>query len=478
MNIPPNDFRWYAAFHDEGDHPHVHMMTWSAKPRQAYLSKDGIRQIKSELNNDIFKQELLHLYEQKSTSRDELVREARKAMLELVQVMKEGICDHPEAEQLMLELALQLETVKGKRSYGYLPTSQKNLVDRIVDEMKRLPSVRDCYDQWMVLQGKVDGYYHDKPRKRKRLSQEKAFRQIKNAVIKEAENIRQCNLFFEDKGVEQAAEPEEFRNASYGYESLRDTIRDESLTLVERSEAVDEMNELAQSGDKYAQYLMGKLWRDGPLLTPDWVNARYWFQKSAEQGHTYAQYALGKLQLSDDPEVHDVEDGIRWLKRSAERGNHFAAYRLGKEYYRGKNIGRSLTTAAKWFERGAQAGNQYAQYMLGKLYLMGQGVEYDKELGAYWLNRAAEQGNVYAEALLQHQDSGRPPHVFLGVTRLLHHMSRIFQERSLPRSGTGLQVDSKIRQRIKEKKIAMGHKPDDHEDPELTQSGMGGMTGY
>ena len=478
MNIPPNDFRWYAAFHDEGDHPHVHMMAWSAKPGQAYLSRDGIRQIKSELTNDIFKQELLHLYEQKSDSRDELVQEARKAMLELVQVMKEGICDHPEVECLMLELAMQLETVKGKKSYGYLPKPQKKLVDRIVGEMERLPSVRDCYDQWLILQSKVDGYYHGKERKRVPLSQQKEFRQIKNAVIKEAENIRQCNLFFEDKGVEQESEPEEFRNASYDYENLRDAIRDEGLTLEERGDAVDEMNELAKSGDKYAQYLMGKLWRDGPLLTPDWVNARYWFQKSAEQGHTYAQYALGKLLLSDDVEVHDVEDGIRWLKRAAENGNQFAAYQLGKEYYSGKNVQKNFTTAAKWFERGAQAGNQYAQYMLGKLYLMGQGVEYDKELGADWLSKSAAQGNVYAEALLQRQDSGRPPHVFLSVTRLLHHMSRIFQERSLPQSGTGLQVDSKLRQKIKEKKIAMGHKADDHEDPELTQSGMGGMTGY
>ena len=310
------------------------------------------------------------------------------------------------------------------------------------------------------------------------MSQEKAFRQIKNAVIKEAENIRQCNLFFEDKGVEQESEPEEFRNASYDYESLRDAIRDESLTLEERGDAVDEMNELAKSGDKYAQYLMGKLWRDGPLLTPDWVNARYWFQKSSEQGHTYAQYALGKLLLSDDPEVCNPEQGMRWLEAAAQKENHFAAYRLGKEYYRGKNVQKSFTTAAKWFERGAQAGNQYAQYMLGKLYLMGQGVEYSKDLGAYWLNRASEQGNIYAEALLQHQDSGKPPHVFLAVTRLLHHMSRIFQERSLPQSRTGLQVDSKLRQKIREKKIAMGHKSDDHEDPELTQGGMGGMIGY
>lgn len=91
MNIPPQDFRWYAAFHDEGDHPHCHMMAWSAKPGQAYLSQEGIRQIKSELTNDIFKQELLHLYEQKTVSRDELVREARQAMRELVRQMQSSI---------------------------------------------------------------------------------------------------------------------------------------------------------------------------------------------------------------------------------------------------------------------------------------------------------------------------------------------------------------------------------------------------
>ena len=212
------------------------------------------------------------------------------------------------------------------------------------------------------------------------------------------------------------------------------------MTLEERGDAVDEMNQLVKNGDKHAQYLMGKLWRDGPLLTPGWVNARYWFQKSAEQGHTYAQYALGKLLLSDDPEAHDVEDGIRWLRRAAE------------------------------------SGNQYAQYMLGKLYLMGQGVEYDKKLGMYWLSQSAAQGNVYAKALLQRQDSGRPPHVFLAVTRLFHHMSRIFQERFLPQSGTGPQVDSKLRQRIKENKIAMGHRPDNHEEGQ-NQGGMvmGGM---
>lgn len=149
MKIPPGDFRWYAAFHDEGDHPHVHMMAWSAKPGQAYLSRDGIRQIKSKLMGDIFKQEMPQVYEQKSQSRDELVREVRQAMLELTQKMKQDICDHPEAEQLITELAQELETANGKKVYGYLPKPFKKVVDEIVDQMERLPVVSDCYDRWL-----------------------------------------------------------------------------------------------------------------------------------------------------------------------------------------------------------------------------------------------------------------------------------------------------------------------------------------
>ena len=118
MNIPPSDFRWYAAFHDEGGHPHIHMMAWSVKPGQAYLSKDGIRKIKSTLTNDIFKQELLHVYEQKSSSGDDLVRRAREEMKTLTQEMRTSLGIHPEVESLMITLVNKLETVKGKKTYG------------------------------------------------------------------------------------------------------------------------------------------------------------------------------------------------------------------------------------------------------------------------------------------------------------------------------------------------------------------------
>ena len=349
MKIPPGDFRWYAAFHDEGEHPHIHMMAWSAKTGQAYLSKEGIRQIKSKLTNDIFRNEMLHLYEQKSESRDELVRESRRAMLELVHAMQDGVCDHPDAEQLMLELAVQLETVKGKKSYGYLPERLKNLVDEIVDEMERLPAVSKCYDHWLMLQGKVDSYYHDKPREHIPLSRQKEFRQIKNAVIQEAERLRLGEITFEEKDMGQYDEPEEYCNASYDYWTLRNVIRDESLTMEERGEAVSEMDKLAESGDMYAQYLMGKLWRDGPLLIPDSVEARYWFEQAADQGHLVAQYSLAKLYLSDDLEVRDTRKGMNWLYTAAVNDSSYAMYRLAKELLKGDLIKRNSDAAVEWF---------------------------------------------------------------------------------------------------------------------------------
>ena len=167
MNIPPNHFRWYAAFHDEVKHPHVHMMAWSAVPGEAYLTREGIRKIKSTLTNQIFRQEMLHTYEQKSQSQDEVVREARQTIRKLPQEMARTICTRPEIEQKMAQLAEQLETVKGKKSYGYLSKPVKKTVDEGVDKLEELQVVRACYDQWCRLQGEVESCYHDKPREKK-----------------------------------------------------------------------------------------------------------------------------------------------------------------------------------------------------------------------------------------------------------------------------------------------------------------------
>ena len=466
MKIPPEDFRWYAAFHDEGNHPHVHMMAWSAKPNQAYLSKDGIRQIKSTLTNQIFRQELLHVYEQKSKSRDELVVEARKAMLELAKAMREMSCIHPEAERLMQELALQLETVKGKKSYGYLPKKQKALVDEIVDQMEQLPTVDACYQTWWELQCQVEDYYSEgKKRLRPPLSQQKEFRQIKNAVIKEAEHLRMNRFSFEDEEMQDDGEQISTYDMSYACQDLQSVANDESFPLEERDKAAEQLEQLAEDGDAYAQYIIGTAYRDGGLLIPDTAKAQKFLERAAEQDLDVAQYALGKLYLSDDADVHDSAKGIYWLKRSADNGNDFAAYRLGKEYLSGVHVAKDAETAAFYLNQAANNGNAYAQYLLGKLTLMGEGIPKDMDAAYEWFAAARNNGHTYAEFFLKRMERGEqePPSVLLSATRLLYHMGNIFRDNAPVPAATGVQIDRKRLAQLRQKRIALGHKPDDHE---------------
>ena len=466
MKIPPEDFRWYAAFHDEGNHPHVHMMAWSVKPNQAYLSKDGIRQIKSTLTNQIFRQELLHVYEQKSKLRDELVVEARKAMLELAKAMREMTCIHPEAEQMIWDLSRQLGQVGGKKTYGYLPKPMKKLVDEIVDQMARLPTVDACYQMWWELQCQVEDYYSEgKKRLRPPLSQQKVFRQIKNAVIKEAEHIRMNRISFEDEEMQDNGEQISTYAMSYECQDLQGVANDKSFPLGERDEAAEQLEQLADAGDAHAQYIFGTAYRDGGLLIPDTVKAQKLLERAAEQDLDIAQYALGKLYLSDDADVHDSAKGIYLLKRSANNGNDFAAYRLGKEYLSGKNVSKDTSTAAEYPRQAADNGSAYAQYLLGKLYLMGDDVPKDADAAYQWFTKAYYGGHTYAGMFMNHIDRGeqRPPSVMLAATRLLYHMGNIFRDNAPAPAANGVQIDRKRLAQLRQKRVALGHKPDDHE---------------
>ena len=467
MKIPPENFRWYTAFHDEGHHPHVHMMAWSAKPNQAYLSKDGIRQIKSTLTNQIFRQELLHVYEQKSKSRDELVAEAQKAMLELAKAMQEMTCIHPEAEQMIWDLSQQLGQVGGRKTYGYLPKPMKKLVDEIVDQMARLPTVDACYQTWWELQCQVEDYYsEDKKRLRLPLSQQKEFRQIKNAVIKEAEHIRMNRFSFEDEEMQDDGEQISAYDMSYECQDLQSIANDDRFPLDERDEAAEQLEQLAGDGDTYAQYIIGTAYRDGGLLIPDMVKAQKLLERAAEQDLDAAQYALGKLYLSDDADVHDPAKGIYWLKRSADNGNDYAAYRLGKEYLSGVHATKDVETAVFYLNQAANNRNAYAQYLLGKLTLMGEGVPKDMDAAYEWFSAARANGHAYAEFFMKRMERGEqePPSVLLASTRLLYHMGDIFRDNAPAPAANGVQIDHKRLQRLRAKKMAMGHKWNDHEN--------------
>ena len=450
MNIPPNEFRWYAVFHDEGGHPHVHMMAWSAGDAPGYLSPVGIEKIKSKLANDIFHQEMLHVYEQKSQSRDEPMAEIRRAMPELAGEMKRGVCEHPEAEQMLFTLSCELKKSEGKKQYGYLPKRIKKQVDEIVDQMARLPLVQKCYEKWLELQLEVNEFYSDKPMERVPLSQQKEFRAIHNAVIQAVLRLKQ--LTFEDKGMERFDEPDDILRDNETCGQIWSVICDNTLPMNLRDEGVDRLHTQVEDGNHYAQLLLGKLHRDGPLVTPDWVEARYWFEQAARELPD-AQYALGKPLLTDDIEVHGREQGAHWLTQAAESGHEFAAYRMSKELLKAGNTAEALP----WLTASAEADNPYAKYSLGKLYWEGGDIPQDMGQAVYWLTHAAEREHPYAQILLERQAGPSLPSVILAVNSLLHSIGRIFQDNARTMDSTqGQHTDLKLRRRIQEKKIAMG----------------------
>ena len=204
MQIPPSQLRWYAAFHDEGDHPHIHMMLWSDDPKYGFLRKDKLLHLQSALTNMIYADELKVVYVQKDIAYKDVTGAARETMRRIVDRL-ESVENPPESiRQKLMELALELRTVSGKKQYGYLRKPLKNMVDSIVDELEKMPEVAAYYSVWNGLRDTLEGYYKSKPRQHNPLSQQKEFRAIKNAIIQEAERLR-CQL--EESSAQTSANP-------------------------------------------------------------------------------------------------------------------------------------------------------------------------------------------------------------------------------------------------------------------------------
>ena len=204
MQIPPEYLHWYAAFHDEGEHPHIHMMLWSDDLRYGFLRKDRLLHMQSVLTNTIYADELKELYIQKDVAYKEVTEAAREVMHDLVDRM-ESVSEPPASiQEKLLELALELHTVSGKKQYAYLKKPLKDMVDFIVDELETLPEVAAYYSVWNDLRDTLEGYYKNRPRQHNSLSQQKEFRAIKNAIIQEAERLP-CQL--EESSAQTSANP-------------------------------------------------------------------------------------------------------------------------------------------------------------------------------------------------------------------------------------------------------------------------------
>ena len=183
--IPLEHLRWYAAFHRKEDSVHIHMVVFSSDPKEGYLTRQGIRQVKSAFGRRIFQQDLLHVYEQKTEYRNALGRDAERAMAELIAQMETGKLQNETLERLVLELSERLQSTKGKKLYGYLPPKAKALVDAIVDELAKDERVATAYDLWNQMREEVCRTYTEHPPQRVPLSRQKEFKSVRNMVIRE-----------------------------------------------------------------------------------------------------------------------------------------------------------------------------------------------------------------------------------------------------------------------------------------------------
>lgn len=186
LKIPPTHLKWYAAFHNEGHHPHVHLIAYSSKPSEGFLTKQGMGIIRSALAQEIFRQDLVSVYERQTVHRDELRRASREKVAGLVEEINRGGCENPQVELLLRELARRLDQVKGKKVYGYLRPELKALVNQIVDELAKEEYISQLYDLWYQDKQAARNVYDERPIERIPLCQNPDFKPIRNAVVQAA----------------------------------------------------------------------------------------------------------------------------------------------------------------------------------------------------------------------------------------------------------------------------------------------------
>ena len=427
MKIPWEQFRWYASYHDEGTHPHVHMICYSADGRSGFLDQGGIAKIKSGLAKNIFRQELIEVYRQQTQRRDELVQQSSEVLKELTRQMLSGTLENPRMEQLMGELAQRLKSTSGRKQYGYLKAPLKAVVDEIVDELAKDSRVASAYDLWYQLREDVLRTYKtgsppepsasgsggerrssgmsepcrlrlgeryeacdDALSDRLPLSRQTEFRRIKNLVVEEAVRLGEHTEVFtpadtqelsqdgENADPEPEAEPVDTPEVSgeappavvwsARYKQARTFLYGDDDTPQDHEAAYRLFMEEALSGNALAMHDLGRMFMDGIGVDADANQAQAWYAK-----------ALSAFQTVE-----------------RQRPNRYVEYRIGKMYAGGLGAEQDDTAAAKWFSQAAEQGYQCAQYSLAGLYSRGKGVPQDdaKALELYTL--AAAQGFPYA----------------------------------------------------------------------------------
>lgn len=446
MKIPAGDLIWYAAFHNEAHHPHIHMVAYS-KGKEPYLSEAGIQKMKSAFAREIFREDLLPLYAMQTERREAIGKETEKMISEILSAPAKN----PVLIAKFTELSERLKSVKGRKVYGYLPGPLRKLTDEILTELSKEDALAACYAVWQEGQRSIETIYQDAPRRPQSLSENKAFRNLKNKIITEALSFAMQELTFEElpetdegffpeaeedgvpKRSKQAAagnlsqlfdwyleakaclydDPEnEYYDPEKGEQLLRLSAAGglavakyrlgmELLTgkhfAKDAEEGLDLLWECANQGNQYAQYQLGRVYLAGVDAAQDLPLSESLFESAAGQGNSFAMYSLAKMHLAGLAKEASKAQAIELLTESAEKDNVHAEYLLGKFYLRGEHVPKDSKKAEKLLEKAAKKDHAQAEYLLGKTYAIGKDLPKDMTKALRYLRRACKKENPYAQ---------------------------------------------------------------------------------
>ena len=420
--IDSRNLKWYAAFHNESHHPHVHLVVYSQNPSEGYLTKKGIDTMRSTYAHDIFRQEFMSIYEKKTQRRDQLKEQANKRLLFLLQEMQQGVFHNEKIAKDVELLSRRLMNTGGKKVYGYLKADVKAIINRIVDELAKEKKVAECYRKWLESKNEILLYYKDTNLEEPLLSEQKEFKSLKNMVIREALRYGEGYLYTEDEGMdvlEEAAEEvaasfqepeimveiamedqtgeqerEESTGSSYYakwtdvYKEARGYLYGTDEMEADEEAAYEIMKEEAERGNVFAIHDMGKIYAQGIFVDADPLNAQEWYEKALtgkltverEKANVYLEYRIGKMYQYGLGTEEDLKEAARWFGMASDKEHKHALYSLGTLYLHGKGVEQDEQKAFSLFLRSHEQGNPYASLELGRLYESGGGTERSRKL--------------------------------------------------------------------------------------------------
>lgn len=400
QNIPLCNLKWYAAYHDTTHHPHIHLLVYSTNPKQGFLTKAGIDKIRSAFANDIFHDDLQSIYQKQTVSRDELKAVSKNEFESIVNMIASNDHTDPQLEELIKKLYIQLQNVKGKKVYGYLPKEIKETVNKIFSELAKDENIRQLYDKWCSLERLKYKTYTLKETELPELSANKVFQPVRNMIIRTVLNMKPFDVNTEIEGSEP--NDEYFDNTPQNVLPLFDEA--EPLAEKETDESAAAIKYYIKWNDQYKKACKLIYGKDAKLN--DFKKAEQLLLSESQRGNVLAVYDLGKLYSTDKLGEKNEEmsiakytqalQGFLQIELNSKELKPYVQYRIGKMFCYGLGTEQDYEKAFEWFERSAKQKNKFAQFSLANLYYYGSGVEKDLSQAFLWYQRSSSQGQPYA----------------------------------------------------------------------------------